>query len=61
MLEMECDICAYWQREQEESATGLCRRHSPSVVGTAESVGVGLWPITNSDDWCGEYERKNGQ
>ena len=60
MPEMECEICAYWQREQQGGETGLCRRHSPSLGSNGNLVGIGLWPSTNSHDWCGEYEQKSG-
>lgn len=47
-----CDTCQYW----DSQSSGRCRRNAPSPSFVRE--GVGIWPSTNHDDWCGEYSDK---
>jgi hypothetical protein len=43
-----CSQCRWWQEVQDEDGTrlGLCRRQPPAYEG---------WPVTQPQDWCGEY------
>ncbi len=50
----ECENCTYWKREEGERH-GWCRRHPPVVMDLRDQYEQ---PITDEDDWCGEYVRK---
>lgn len=48
---MGCSDCAYWEPIDDDA--GQCRRNAPRP----RAVDTGWrWPITNDDDWCGEWE-----
>jgi hypothetical protein len=57
-----CSGCRWWhyhptegtERDSDE-AVGFCRRFPP----TRRENGVGAWPITFGNDWCGEYKEKS--
>lgn len=42
-----CDQCFYYDDDDGETVTGLCRRYPAS--------GADDWPIVSRDDWCGEH------
>jgi hypothetical protein len=57
-----CSGCRWWYFQptegadpESEQAVGYCRRFPP----TRRDNGVGAWPITFGNDWCGEYAEKN--
>jgi hypothetical protein len=61
-----CANCYFWESRGKES--GSCQRHAPAprsysdenpilTAAPLDSYFV-MWPITNSDDWCGEYKPK---
>lgn len=52
MIDIACETCAYWAAQEGDDA-GECRRHSPRPRPTEEAA---HWPITEPDDWCGEWE-----
>lgn len=37
-----CGSCRFWRRDR-------CRRFPPSKDG--------VWPMTDAEDWCGEYQQ----
>lgn len=50
-----CFNCKYWKKLNPENiiyGSGRCRRFPPS--GASRDIS---FPLTNIDDWCGEYER----
>ena len=57
-----CEKCRFWD---ERAADGFCRRNPPIIdpkedletVGTPDYF-TGMWPMTLSDDWCGEWQGK---
>ena len=65
---MNCEECRYWKRpdskNMRDEGDGHCRRYPPKLdpnyykeyqhSATEESSWYGH-PITNKDDWCGEY------
>lgn len=62
-----CDNCCYWDyvgdgSEGRSRKRGRCRINPPRIVEkiTISDGGTGWWPLTNADDWCGKFERKNG-
>ena len=68
--EANCYDCVFWdaRRGDEETEEGACRRYSPRPrfeipdLESPENDGLGsrfvVWPVTYSDNWCGEFERK---
>ncbi len=71
---MKCGKCKWWEDSKkiglEESEYGECKRYPPSAIqGPAmteeekeevqyEEKIMGVSPLTETDDWCGEFERK---
>lgn len=48
-----CSVCKFWKElYTEKEPVGECRKTTPSRSET----GKGVWPKTNDNDWCGEYE-----
>ena len=45
-----CSECRFWGTISDPAE---CRRRAPVVDG-----GRACWPITQRNDWCGEYEAK---
>lgn len=52
-----CETCKFWVLRLDH--LGLCRRNAPVVVRPGEKDMLPRWPITASDDWCGEYKPKD--
>lgn len=57
-----CGTCGYWQGTVRVSAgdppiIGECRRRAPLAPGPEQA----LWPSTQSEEWCGEYEAESDQ
>ena len=57
-----CSDCRWWhfqategQERGSDTAVGYCRRFPPA----RRENGVGAWPITFGNDWCGEYAEKS--
>lgn len=57
-----CADCRWWHFHPTEGAqpgteqsVGYCRRFPPS----RRENGVGAWPITFGNDWCGEFADKS--
>jgi hypothetical protein len=49
-----CSSCNFWS--PTDPGDGLCRRSHP--MGT--EFGRALWAVTSASEWCGEYERLDG-
>lgn len=47
-----CEKCRFWERGYEPQK-GNCRRRSPVLC-----EGMNQWPVTESHDWCGEFEMR---
>lgn len=58
-----CCDCRWWdfrptedaEAREDEKAVGYCRRMPPS----RRDKGIGGWPVSFRDDWCGEYTHKD--
>jgi hypothetical protein len=46
-----CDGCRHWRWGDKRRRRGECRRYPPLARG----YGVSVWPVTRSDDGCGEW------
>lgn len=71
---MRCENCKFWDNTESENnqleCEGICRIKSPHFMLSQISFYVdksdwdyrtthqGCWPITSSDDWCGEFKNK---
>jgi hypothetical protein len=58
-----CDQCAYWVRSDADPASGWCHRYPPTASPDAEvdnldNIGWWMNPVTEEDDWCGEWASK---
>lgn len=58
---MKCKDCKYWDRQNcsSEKGIGSCRKLPPIVKVDDYGNDYWHWPITCSDDWCGEFKDKN--
>jgi len=54
-----CFRCRYWEPPDEDNP-GECRRNPPTIdfVGDEKRT---AWPVTESGDWCGEFDPKKEQ
>lgn len=53
-----CGNCVFW-RKTNLYDVGECRRHAPESGDEKRYQSSDLlprWPITNSREWCGDYE-----
>lgn len=48
-----CEQCRFWHHLV--GLLGECRRHSPR----AADANIGVWPTTDADAWCGEFESRH--
>ena len=56
---LACGNCVYWN--SIEDSTGECRRHAPQTIAFEvddELKFESMFPVTGSDDWCGDFSRK---
>lgn len=56
-----CGTCRFWKQPpggDPRAGWGQCRRMPPTVPDVSDDklVHVGVWPHTDSTDWCGEWE-----
>ena len=61
MKKQECENCKYWLASEEikfneKSLTGECRRYPPVLYFKRSDIFI--FPITDNDNWCGEYKEK---
>lgn len=54
-MKVSCESCYFWHQRAvfETETSGECRRHSPVI-----DRGMTVFPITDSVDWCGDFESK---
>jgi hypothetical protein len=53
-----CETCKFWvPTEDPEYVLGECRRYAPRS-GVGELARMMNWPMTESTQFCGEYEVK---
>jgi hypothetical protein len=66
-----CSNCSFWSEFTSTFPTprdqnrGQCRRNPPVIVYPFELHEVlpadyGFWPLTRPDDWCGEFQARDG-
>jgi hypothetical protein len=63
MYSIQCLDCRFWVNEAEDRMRepGVCRRYPPIQVFVKSSedfAAPGLWPMTASMDWCGEFSSR---
>jgi len=49
-----CSACVYWDVLQPAAIEGRCRRNAPPA--SQSYVPYSFWPVTESNDWCGEFQ-----
>ena len=57
-MQIKCEDCKFWDQDNKMSALGLCRRYAPRAsigeVVKGDKAMDAIWPVTNSEQWCGE-------
>lgn len=57
-MSARCRTCRFWEGNWPESDIGLCMKNPPTVfIGNT----LGVFPATESDTWCGQYEMNEEQ
>ena len=55
-----CRTCRFWSvplKDRDTVEYGLCRRRAPALEAGEEQRGpFAAWPLSDSDQWCGEHE-----
>jgi len=54
-----CRDCTFWNPAEDEH--GECRRHAPLTVSfhvDAELHFESMFPATDAEDWCGDFEKE---
>jgi hypothetical protein len=59
--QQRCDECRFMVPENG-TETGECRRYPPQIIDDADDAGryTSVFPVVLLDEWCGEYQRKDG-
>ena len=58
---MKCEECKFWKPEPFEPKKGGCRIDPPRAFMVPGKMGINImsaWPSTQSDQWCGRFEKK---
>ncbi len=58
-----CETCRYWNNEYGDADDcGVCRRYPPVLhPDNRRDERVAEQPYTLRGDWCGEWQRKEGE
>ncbi len=56
----DCETCLWWE-PVDDDGKGFCRRYAPRPSAPRPSATKSMlrdanWPLTYSDDWCGEWQ-----
>ena len=55
-----CVSCRFWEKREQHSDYGLCRRNPPIFIREADpsvTVRDAAWLTTRWNDWCGKWKR----
>ena len=65
MQERKCKLCLWWDSDHDriKAATqipgiktpGLCRKHKPGAEKIERGYYLGVQPIVDANDYCGEW------
>lgn len=50
-----CSACVFWDAPNLEAGLGWCRVNPPVQLTSTASGQTAAWPLTRSDDWCGDW------
>ncbi len=56
-----CETCRFWDTStslDSNDDASPCRRRSPRFN---KWTGLGIWPFTEADDWCGEHQPQESE
>ena len=70
VIDEHCETCRFYVAGVIDERLGVCRRHAPSpLIGSAPVRNTkrklalmfrpACWPLTEPNDWCGEYRLKD--
>ena len=69
MIGHKCSKCLWWDNEHKnvpvikegghvkeygKNPLGFCRKHKPAAT-MKEGLYMGIWPLTDENDFCGEF------
>ena len=62
-MKRQCNDCEYWEHlewsEVSDDEIGACHRHPPQAGDRSFNYPAGdIFPVTCSEDWCGEWKTK---
>lgn len=67
MIGYRCKNCLWWDNQHEgvkyiplidwKATPGFCRRRRAGVVGLGKSHHMGIHPIMDADEFCGEFKK----
>ena len=63
-MKEKCGNCRWWennydgQESPKPPSTGWCHRYPPAVITYHTDGDDTVWPTTNVDDFCGEFQSK---
>lgn len=61
-MKRECKTCEYWDAlpsgDTDTTVYGLCRVDPPHI--DPEGYPAAKWPISRDNDWCREWELREG-
>ncbi len=58
-----CETCRWWDQSETDGTACPCKRYPPVLTASQfpsmseEDRERGIWPYTESFDWCGEWQR----
>ena len=61
----QCSNCRFWRRSKTQRSIGHCRRNPPVIVDSfidreePDLEFASCWPMTQYDEWCGEFIHKD--
>jgi hypothetical protein len=54
-----CADCCHWRLLEANPTQGECRRYAPRPEAFESIHMMATWPITNVEDWCGEFSARD--
>ena len=51
-----CKNCSFFLIEPKDTL-GFCRRYPPTIINLGDDSFDSIFPIVDSDEWCGEFNR----
>ena len=49
---MKCSLCAAWDKKAKQDGFSECHKDTPACHVDRQGGRVGVWPMTEKDDYC---------